>query len=105
MSHFHFDHNQNIANRSRGLYRIGVFSGGRILGGGMILGYRISVWQLSSVQVNEWWPLDTDIDLGGNEVVSIPGHTDESAMIGTQNKLMFMGIIYMTAFDFLGQQN
>ena len=112
MSHFHFDHNQNIAEfdhvafieleylvegtSSEGVYE---FSDTELVFGSYP----------ASVQVNEWWPLDTDIDLGGRSirVVSIPGHTDESAMIvDTQNKLMFMGdYIYDGPLYVFGQQN
>jgi hydroxyacylglutathione hydrolase len=112
MSHFHFDHNQNISEfdhvafmeleylvegtSAEGVY---VFSDAELVSGSYP----------ASVEVNEWWPPDTDIDLGGRsiQVVSIPGHTDESAMIvDAQNKLMFMGdYIYDGPLFVFGQQN
>lgn len=112
MSHFHFDHNQNIAEfdhvafieldylventSAEGIY---TFSDSELVSGSYP----------TSVQVDEWWTPGTDIDLGGRtiQLVSIPGHTDESAMIvDQQNHMMFMGdYIYNGPLYVFGQQN
>ena len=47
-----------------------------------------------SASINEWLPVNTDIDLGNRtiQLINIQGHTDESvAIIDKTNKLAFLG--------------
>ncbi|MEE9363759.1 MAG: MBL fold metallo-hydrolase [Cellulophaga sp.] len=97
MSHFHFDHNQNILEfntvgfpdlpflrqsvTSNDIYN---FTADDLFIGNFPL----------QVEVNEWIPVNKDIDLGNRviQLVSIPGHTTESvAIIDKTNKLAFLG--------------
>ena len=112
LSHFHFDHNQNLGEFDHvafielqylvdGTSEDGVytFSQNEILEGDYP----------QSVEIDEWWPEGADIDLGGRsiQVVGIPGHTDESAMIVDHaNKLMFMGdYLYNGELFVFGEHN
>lgn len=97
LSHFHFDHNQNIAEFDRVVFpdlpflrqavstdEVYTFTGEDLFWGSYP----------GEVQVAEWLPLNTDIDLGNRSIqlVNLPGHTDESVIIVDQkNKLAFMG--------------
>jgi hydroxyacylglutathione hydrolase len=112
LSHFHYDHNQNLsefdhiafielphlvaATAPDGTY---TFTQDDLLEGN----YPVSA------KVDEWWPVNTDIDLGNRsiQVVNIPGHTDESAMIvDYDNHMMFMGdYIYNGEIFVFGEPN
>ncbi|WP_347924801.1 MBL fold metallo-hydrolase [Pontimicrobium sp. SW4] len=97
LSHFHFDHNQNISEFDNvgfpdiPFLREGVdendiytFTSEELFSGDYP----------SQVQVDEWLPVNTDIDLGNRiiQLVNIPGHTKESiAIIDKTNKLAFLG--------------
>jgi len=96
LSHFHFDHNQNIHEfnnisfpdlpilKQKIVDNIYPFSSDELFYGSYP----------ESVTVTEWLPLDTDIDLGNRilQLVNIKGHTNESvAVIDKTNKLAFLG--------------
>lgn len=97
MSHFHFDHNQNVSEFNT----IG-FPDLPFLRQSVTINdtYNFTAEDLflgdypSQVQVNEWYPINTDIDLGNRiiQLVNIPGHTNESlAIIDKTNKMAFLG--------------
>lgn len=111
LSHFHFDHNQNIdefeevafpdldflrtAVDSENVYH---FTEKDLFAGTLP----------SSVEVTEWLPLETDIDLGGRtiQLVNLPGHTDESVvMIDYDNKYVFMGDFIYNGTLFVFDEN
>jgi len=85
-SHFHFDHNQNIhefeliAFPDLPLLRERVGQDGQ---------FQFTQEDLfegdypSEIIVNEWFPMETDIDLGGQviQLLHVPGHSDESVAI------------------------
>lgn len=96
-SHFHFDHNQNIhefdhigfpdlpALRARvsenGLFH---FTGEDLFEGDYP----------SEITVSEWFPLEQDIDLGGQliQLIHVPGHSDESiAVLLPSSKMILLG--------------
>lgn len=97
LSHFHFDHNQNIAEfenvgfpdldflrQSVDEDNIYHFSEGDLFVG----------TTPTSVKVTEWFPLEADIDLGERviQLINLPGHTDESVIIiDHNNKMAFLG--------------
>jgi len=97
MSHFHFDHNQNISEFNNVGFpdlpflrqSVGVNDIYNFTAEDLFLGN-----YPSQVRVNEWYPVNTDIDLGNRiiQVVNIPGHTNESvAIIDKTNKMAFLG--------------
>ncbi len=97
LSHFHFDHNQNISE-----FNTIAFPDLPFLRQAVSIDdtYSFTSEDLfigdypSQAQVNEWLPVNTDIDLGNRiiQLVSIPGHTDESvAIVDKTNKMAFLG--------------
>lgn len=97
LSHFHFDHNQNIAEFENVAFPDLDFLRQSVDESNV---YQFSKEDLfvgtspASVQVGEWLPLETDIDLGDRliQLVNLPGHTDESVIIiDHENKLAFLG--------------
>ncbi|MCB0760314.1 MAG: MBL fold metallo-hydrolase [Flavobacteriales bacterium] len=112
LSHFHFDHNQNIQEFDH----VAFIELEYLVNGTSPEGiYTFTEEQLvegnfpESVEVDEWWTPQTSIDLGDRtiEIWSIPGHADESAMIvDYENKLLFMGdFIYNGPMFVFGEQN
>ena len=96
LSHFHFDHNQNIAEFTRVGFPDLPFLREKVKN----KTYTFSAEELFSgttpnnVVVNEWLPVNTDIDLGNRiiQLINIPGHTTESiAIIDKTNKIAFLG--------------
>lgn len=97
LSHFHFDHNQNIAEfdhiafpeidyllQSVGTDNIYNFTQEDLVDGNYP----------PQTEVHEWLPLDSPIDLGGRtvELINLKGHSDESVVIvDDDNQLVFMG--------------
>lgn len=97
MSHFHFDHNQNISEFNTVGFPDLPFLRQSVTTNNT---YNFSAEDLflgnypSQVLVNEWHPVNTDIDLGNRiiQIVNIPGHTNESvAIIDKTNKMAFLG--------------
>lgn len=97
LSHFHFDHNQNIGEFDSVAFPDLSFLRESVTETDV---YNFTSEDLflgnfpSSVQVTDWYPVNTDIDLGNRiiQLVNIPGHTDESvALIDKTNKLAFLG--------------
>ena len=97
LSHFHFDHNQNIAEFSNIAFPDLPFLRASVSDKDV---YTFTDEDLftgdypAKVQVTEWLPMNTDIDLGNRKIqlVNIPGHTKESvAIIDKTNKLAFLG--------------
>lgn len=97
MSHFHFDHNQNISEFNNVGFPDLPFLRQSVTVNDI---YNFTAEDLflgnypSQVLVNEWYPINTDIDIGNRiiQVVNIPGHTNESvAIIDKTNKMAFLG--------------
>lgn len=97
LSHFHFDHNQNISEFNTIAFPDLSFLRQAVSTDDT---YSFTSEDLfigdypSQTQVNEWLPVNADIDLGNRiiELVSIPGHTDESvAIVDKTNKMAFLG--------------
>jgi hydroxyacylglutathione hydrolase len=112
LSHFHYDHTQNLSEFDH----VAFIELPHLVAGTAPDGtYTFSQDELlvgtspASVQVDEWWPVETDIDLGSRsiQVVSIPGHADESVMIVDEdNRLMFMGdYLYNGELFVFGEDN
>lgn len=96
LSHFHFDHNQNISEFDKIAFPDLSFLRQKVVNGI----YTFSSEELfsgsypASTKVTEWLPVNTDIDLGNRiiQLVNIPGHTKESiAIIDKTNKMAFLG--------------
>ncbi|WP_025664843.1 MBL fold metallo-hydrolase [Aquimarina megaterium] len=111
LSHFHFDHNQNISEFENIVFPDLPFLKERITGdnifsfttGDLFIGEHPS-----QVQVNEWLPVNEDIDLGNRiiQLVNIPGHTIEStAIIDKTNKIAFLGDYLYNGALFLFNNN
>ena len=96
LSHFHFDHNQNIDEftnvafpdlaflRQKTVNDVYTFSQEELFSGTLP----------KSATVKEWLPLNTNIDLGNRSIqlINIKGHTNESvAVIDKTYKLAFLG--------------
>jgi len=97
LSHFHFDHNQNISEFNTIGFPDLPFLRQSVTSNDI---YNFTAEDLflgsypTQVQVNEWYPINTDIDLGNRiiQLVNIPGHTKESvAIIDKTNKMAFLG--------------
>lgn len=111
MSHFHFDHNQNISEFNTIAFPDLPFLRQRVTTNDI---YNFTTEDLflgnypSQVQVTEWLPLNTDIDLGNRiiQLVNIPGHTNESvAIIDKTNKMAFLGDYLYNGSLFLFDNN
>ncbi|MDN5202963.1 MBL fold metallo-hydrolase [Fulvivirgaceae bacterium BMA10] len=110
LSHFHFDHNQNIKEFDHVVFPQLESLEAQVSDDSI---YYFSAEDLfigsepREVKVNKWLPLNTDIDLGNRviQIINIPGHTDESvAVIDKTNKMAFLGdYLYngaLFAFDY-----
>lgn len=110
LSHFHFDHNQNIHEfdniafpdipslKQKTTNNIYPFSAEELFSG----------TYPENATVTEWFPLNTDIDLGNRiiQLVNIKGHTNESvAVIDKTNKLAFLGDFLYNGTLFLFDTN
>lgn len=107
LSHFHFDHNQNVGEFDHIVFPDLPFLKEKIDENDI---YKFSEEELfltsfpKEVKVNEWFPLNSDIDLGDRtiQIVNIPGHTKESvAIIDKTNKLAFLGDYLYTGSLFI----
>jgi len=97
LSHFHFDHNQNISEFYSVAFPDLTFLRQRVSNSDI---YTFTSEDLfigntpNQTQVSEWLPVNTDIDLGNRviQLVNIPGHTEESiAIVDKTNKAAFLG--------------
>jgi glyoxylase-like metal-dependent hydrolase (beta-lactamase superfamily II) len=110
LSHFHFDHNQNIHEfnnisfpdipslKQKIVNSIYPFSSEELFSGNYP----------ESATVTEWLPIKTDIDLGNRiiQLVNIKGHTNESvAIIDKTNKFAFLGDYLYNGTLFLFNEN
>lgn len=111
LSHFHFDHNQNISEFDIVGFPDLPFLRQSVTSDDI---YNFTAEDLflgsypSQVQVNEWYPINTDIDLGNRiiQLVNIPGHTNESiAIIDKTNKMAFLGDYLYNGSLFLFNNN
>ena len=111
LSHFHFDHNQNISEFSTLGFPDLPFLRQSVTADDI---YTFTAEDLfigsypAQVQVNEWYPVNTDIDLGNRiiQLVNIPGHTKESvAIIDKTNKMAFLGDYLYNGALFLFDSN
>jgi glyoxylase-like metal-dependent hydrolase (beta-lactamase superfamily II) len=111
LSHFHFDHNQNISEFDFVGFPNLPFLRQSVTSNNI---YNFTDEDLflgsypSQVQVNEWYPINTDIDLGNRiiQLVNIPGHTNESiAIIDKTNKMAFLGDYLYNGSLFLFDNN
>jgi len=85
-SHFHFDHNQNIHEFERIAFPDLPELRERVSAEGLFQFSQEDLFEgdyPSEIAVNEWLPLETSIDLGGQmiQLVHVPGHSDESVAI------------------------
>ncbi len=96
LSHFHFDHNQNIAEFDKVAFPDLSFLKQKVVNNT----YTFTSNDLfignypNKIAINEWLPINIDIDLGNRiiQVLNIPGHTSESvAIIDKTNKIAFLG--------------
>ena len=97
LSHFHFDHNQNISEFDYIIFPDLPFLRQNVSADDI---YSFTASDLflgnypTDVGVDEWYSVNTDIDLGNRviKLLNIPGHTKESvAIIDQTNKLAFLG--------------
>ncbi|MDW3211204.1 MAG: MBL fold metallo-hydrolase [Reichenbachiella sp.] len=97
LSHFHFDHNQNVNEFDQiALPKLSFLFEGvneddvyEFSSSELFVGSRPT-----SISVSEWLPLNSDIDLGDRHIqlVNLPGHTDESVVIiDHEKKSVFTG--------------
>jgi len=96
-SHFHFDHNQNIHEFERIAFPDLPFLRERVGKDGQ---FQFTTEDLfegdypSLITVDEWFPLEEDIDLGGRSIklVHVPGHSNESvAILAASSKICLTG--------------
>jgi len=85
-SHFHFDHNQNIHEFEWIAFPALSELRERVSPEGQFQFSQEDLFEgvyPSKITVDEWFPLETDIDLGGQiiQLVHVPGHSDESVAI------------------------
>ncbi|MTI88114.1 MAG: MBL fold metallo-hydrolase [Balneolaceae bacterium] len=97
LSHFHFDHNQNIGEFERVAFPDLPFLRDSVSADSI---YNFTSEDLfygsqpDKTKVSRWLPLNTEVDLGGRVVqfVNLPGHTDESTIIiDKTNRMVFLG--------------
>jgi hydroxyacylglutathione hydrolase len=85
-SHFHFDHNQNIHEFERIAFPDLPLLRDRVGQDGQFQFTQEDLFEgdyPSEIIVDEWFPMETDIDLGGQviQLVHVPGHSYESIAI------------------------
>jgi len=95
MSHFHFDHNQNIHEFERIAFPDLPVLRDRVSSEGLFQFTQEDLFEgdyPSEITVDEWFPLETDIDLGGQviQLVHVPGHSDESVAIRIPSSKMIL---------------
>lgn len=111
LSHFHYDHNQNISEfdwigfpdlsflqQNASIDSLYTFTSQELIYGNYP----------AQAHIDEWMPVNTDIDLGDRiiQLVNIQGHTNESvALIDKTNKLAFLGDYLYNGSLYLFSQN
>lgn len=96
-SHFHFDHNQNIHEFDHIAFPDLPDLKERVSEDGLFHFTRDDLFEgdyPSEISVDEWFPLETDIDLGDQviQLVHVPGHSDESvAILDKTSKVILLG--------------
>ncbi len=96
-SHFHFDHNQNIHEFEHIAFPDLPDLRDRVSEEGMFEFTEDDLFEgdyPSQITVDEWFPMDTDIDLGGQviQLVHVPGHSNESVAIRIpSSKIILLG--------------
>jgi glyoxylase-like metal-dependent hydrolase (beta-lactamase superfamily II) len=95
LSHFHFDHNQNIHEFERIAFPDLPDLKDRVSSGGLFQFTQEDLFYgdyPSEITVDEWFPMETDIDLGGRTIrlVHVPGHSDESVAIAVSSSKMIL---------------
>lgn len=96
-SHFHFDHNQNIHEFERIAFPDLPELRERVSEEGLFQFTQEDLFEgdyPSEINVDEWFPLETDIDLGGQviQLVHVPGHSNESvAILNKSSKVVLLG--------------
>ena len=107
LSHFHYDHNQNIEEFDWIAFPDIPYLQENISADSI---YTFTSEELvfgsypGEVHVDEWLPLETDIDLGGKTVqlIDLEGHSQESiALIDKTNKIAFLGDFLYNGFLFV----
>ncbi len=94
-SHFHFDHNQNIHEFERiGFPDLPILRD-RVGVEGLFQFTQEDLFEgdyPSEITVDEWFPIETDIDFGGLviQLVHVPGHSDESVAIRIPSSKMIL---------------
>lgn len=96
-SHFHFDHNQNIHEFERIAFPELPFLRERVGSQGLFQFTPEDLFEgdyPAEITVDEWFPLETEIDLGGRsiELLHVPGHSPESvAILAASSKTILLG--------------
>jgi glyoxylase-like metal-dependent hydrolase (beta-lactamase superfamily II) len=96
-SHFHFDHNQNIHEFELIGFPDLPALRDRVSEEGLFQFNQEDLFEgtyPSEISVDEWVPLETDIDLGGRviQLVHVPGHSEESvAILDSSSKMLLLG--------------
>ena len=96
-SHFHFDHNQNIHEFERIAFPELPFLRERVGSHGLFQFTPEDLFEgdyPAKITVDEWFPLETEIDLGGRsiELLHVPGHSPESvAILSASSETILLG--------------
>lgn len=97
LSHFHFDHNQNVGEFDHIALPDLPYLRARADSSGNFSFTAEELFDGSypeEIQVSEWLPLNTVLSWGNRDVelINIPGHTDESvALVDHSNKIALLG--------------
>jgi hydroxyacylglutathione hydrolase len=94
-SHFHFDHNQNIHEFDHIAFPDLPDLRDRVSPEGLFQYTKDDLFEgnyPSQITVDEWFPMDTDIDLGDQviQLVHVPGHSMESVAIRIPSSKMIL---------------
>jgi len=96
-SHFHFDHNQNIHEFEHIAFPDLPDLRDRVSEDGLFQFTQEDLFEgdyPSQITVDEWFPMDTNIDLGDQviQLVHVPGHSNESvAILHKSSKVILLG--------------
>ncbi len=94
-SHFHFDHNQNIHEFEQIAFPDLPILRERVSSEGLFQYSQDDLFEgdyPSEITVDEWFPMETNIDLGGQviQLVHVPGHSHESVAIRIPSSKMIL---------------